>query len=122
LELPLVVLSSISVTLNVVLIWLYARSEREKAASAAAERTATERLIQARKDGYEVPIAPELPPAPPEPETPFIPELEALVNEWESEHGKEAQRAVIRRLLATGKSQMEVLKYLVPSTSALAAE
>jgi hypothetical protein len=112
---PLVVLSAVSVTMNVILVWLYAKSERERGTAVAAERTATERLIQARKDGFDIPVAPELPPAPVEPEPPLVPALEALVDEWESEQAKDAQRAVIRRLLATGKSQMEVVKYLTPA-------
>ena len=116
--LPLAVLSAISVTINVILIWLFARTEREREAAAAAERIAVERLLQAKASGMEVPIAPEPPPLPPEPEPQFIPELEAIVADWESEAAKEQQRAVIRRLLGQGKSQMEVLKYLTPAVAA----
>lgn len=85
--------------------------ERAGAESRREAREATERLLAARKEGFEIPE----PPQPmPEPEPPLTPKLQALVDDWETEVGRDAQRAVIRRHLAAGKSEAEILRLIGP--------
>ena len=97
--------------------WLAVRAQRERQMiereAFARERALYERLAQARKDGYEIP----------EPATPVLepvidplePALEALVLDWEGPAAQQAQRDVIRRMRAAGKSPAEIVRALTPA-------
>jgi hypothetical protein len=86
--------------------------ERERDAALAAARESNERLIAAKLAGAEVPPPME---APPPAEDPLIPELEALIADWETPAAQEQQRRLIRQQLAFGKTQTQVLRELSPS-------
>lgn len=91
------------------------RERREVEAKAATDR---ERLYGAWKDGFLIPPAPtsEAAPVPvTEATAPLIPELQAIVNDWDDERGRASQLRVIRQLMAQGKTQTEVLRDLLPA-------
>jgi hypothetical protein len=81
-------------------------------------RDANERLVGAWKDGYIVPAAQAQSPVAPvvEEEGPaLIPELQALIDDWEEPRAQEAQRKLIRSYLDRGMAQPEVLRLIAPS-------
>lgn len=80
---------------------------RERERALAREREANERLLAARKEGFDIPPLPE---AIVEVE-PLIPELQALVDDWEGEGAKAMERK-IRSMMADGKTQAEIARLL----------
>lgn len=92
------------------------QTARKLEQSQAREREAMERLVMARKEGFEVPEAPVPAQAVELDSDALAPELEKLVSDWEGEAAQAAQREVIKRHIALGKSPAEVLRYLTPAT------
>lgn len=89
---------------------------RELATALGHERLATERLVNARKDGYEIP-SPEAVAGTAAPEArPLSPALQALIDDWDSDTARFAQLREIRRLLGQGMGEAEVVRRLSVST------
>lgn len=111
--LVLAVLLAASLVANAALALHTRLLTKERDEARAEARDDKNRLLAAWKDGYVVPA-----PAP-EPERPIeeslSAELMAIVTEWESEAGQEAQLKIIRDLLRQGKTQPEVLHLLLPN-------
>lgn len=99
----------------------WAMTERSLRTSQQRERVSMERLVQARKDGFELPTVPEVAvqsaALTPDDEV-LPPELQAMVDDWESEAGKKAQVTQIKRLQAQGKGTAEIVRYLSPAEGA----
>lgn len=97
--------------------WL--KSAREATQSRAIERNALERLIQARKDGFDMPSAAEVQAqsAAPIEEDVLPPVLQAFVDDWEGEPARKAQLAQIKRLQGQGRGTAEIVKILSPTVA-----
>jgi hypothetical protein len=92
---------------------LYSRKlERERDAALAAERESSERLIAAKLAGADIPPPREEAPTL---EEPLLPELEAMIADWEGEAARDQQRRLIRQQLSLGKTQTQVLRDLTPT-------
>jgi hypothetical protein len=78
------------------------------------EAAANDRLYAAWRDGYSIPPAD---PEPVAPDPPLIAGLQRLINDWDDDEGlgAKAQERVIRQYMATGMSQEDVLKLLLPA-------
>lgn len=74
-----------------------------------------ERLIAARKEGYEIPREAPAPAPAPEPESELAPKLLEIVNDWESEDARAAQREVIKQYKRAGLSDLEIVRRLMPA-------
>lgn len=121
--LSLLVASSIAVAALAVAVLLYIDRgvlRRELATALGNERLAAERLVNARKDGYEIP-SPEAVAAAATPQAPVLSRnLQELVDDWDSPIARDAQRREIRRLIDQGMSEPEVFRRLAPAEAQLA--
>lgn len=104
---------------SVVSVTLFLRSVYESSLVVSREaqdrlRVANDRLYGAWREGHTIPAVAPADPAPPDPLEPLIPELQALVNDWEDERGQESMKKVIYQMMATGLTQMEVARKIAP--------
>lgn len=85
------------------------------------EKVSNERLVRARKDGYEIPPPEEVAPAAASEAPALSKDLQALVDDWDSPIAREAQRREIQRLLDQGMGHAEAYLRLTSPSSPAAA-
>lgn len=100
-----------AITSTAVIFWRLLRLQQQQT------DTANDRLYAAWKDNYNIPaeqsaitdkkVIEDV-------AEPLIEPLQALVDDWEDERGKDSQRKYIRSLIDGGKTQAEVARMLRP--------